>query len=242
MKQFHLLSGIILTHDGGQETSVEDLYILVDASENTNVNLGNYDISELERISLYVGVDSLTNHSDPASWPAEHPLAPQFPTMHWGWASGYKFVTLEGFGGPALDQGVELHGLGDKNYGPAFIDLDLTANNGAIQIHLDADYAEALRDIELEAGVIVHSDDLQARDCLVNFKNWVFSESETIASVPFEANFSNFNVLPTISNDGTFQISIVSDLPISDFELMLNTIDGRLIKNNSSQRTSCTKS
>ncbi len=43
-----------------------------------------------------VGIDSVTNHADPSTYAASHPLAPQVPSLHWGWSSGYIFVALEG--------------------------------------------------------------------------------------------------------------------------------------------------
>jgi len=44
-----------------------------------------------------VGLDSLRNHSDPASWPSDHPLALlNSAHMHWNWNTGYIFFKMEG--------------------------------------------------------------------------------------------------------------------------------------------------
>jgi len=44
-----------------------------------------------------VGLDSLLNHSDPASWPPSHPLSLLSSAhMHWNWNSGYIFFKMEG--------------------------------------------------------------------------------------------------------------------------------------------------
>ena len=45
-----------------------------------------------------VGVDSVTNHSDPTLFPADHPLSPTatIPHDHWTWNVGYVFLKVEG--------------------------------------------------------------------------------------------------------------------------------------------------
>jgi len=44
-----------------------------------------------------VGLDSMLNHSDPASWPPSHPLSLlNSAHMHWNWNSGYIFFNMEG--------------------------------------------------------------------------------------------------------------------------------------------------
>ncbi len=144
----YYISEISLIHDGGTETLIEDLWILVNASSKTEVELGNYDINTVEKIVFHIGVDPAHNHLDPSTYEASHPLAPKAPSMHWGWTAGYRFVALEGHGGPALDQLVQLHGLDDKNYFTTEVVLDKTAENGILNIQLDADYTRALEDIE----------------------------------------------------------------------------------------------
>ena len=94
----YYLSGVQITHDGGKVISFPDLYILVSLDENqekTVIDLGNHDVEIIDKITFYLGLDSLTNHSDPALWPVGHPLGPRFPSMHWGWASGYRFIAME---------------------------------------------------------------------------------------------------------------------------------------------------
>lgn len=43
-----------------------------------------------------VGLPKDLNHSDPAAYPAQHPLNPVFNNLHWSWAGGYVFLALEG--------------------------------------------------------------------------------------------------------------------------------------------------
>ena len=79
------------------ETAIPNKWVLVNASEATEVDLGSHDVTNVEAVHFHIGVDSSVNHSDPASYPMGHPLAPVFPSMHWGWAAGYRFVAIEGF-------------------------------------------------------------------------------------------------------------------------------------------------
>ncbi len=50
-----------------------------------------------EGIRFMMGVDSISNHADPATFPNDHPLNPLVhKTMHWGWNPGYIFSKVEG--------------------------------------------------------------------------------------------------------------------------------------------------
>ena len=53
----YYLSEITLIHDGGQETTIPDLWLLVDAGETVNAFLGSHDITTLESVRFGVGVD-----------------------------------------------------------------------------------------------------------------------------------------------------------------------------------------
>ena len=225
----YYISGISLVHDGGAETSVDDLYILADASTKTEVVLGEYDITTVEKIIMHIGVDNAANHADPTLWDADHPLAPRSPAMHWGWAAGYRFVALEGKGGSALNQAVELHGLGDRNYSATEVEVDVTAENGLVTIALDADYVKALDDISLSSGVIVHGDSFQAKDCLENFRDFVFSESGTTSSTIDHSEVNAFSIFPNPITDGN--ASVVLDLKVSGnhYDLSITSVEGRMI-------------
>ena len=83
-------------------------YILADPETNL-YQLGwyycnkNYLLSDNNySIELQVGVDSITNHIDPATYSNDHPLSYQSPSMHWQMGAdvqtwSYLFVVLEGF-------------------------------------------------------------------------------------------------------------------------------------------------
>lgn len=219
----YYISEIKITHDGGTETTIEDLWILVNANQDTQVDLGDHDINAVEKVTFGIGVDEAHNHLDPANYQASHPLAPQFPSMHWGWTAGYRFVAFEGYGGSAFNQLFQLHGLDDSNYFQTEIEIDIVADNNEILINLDADYARGLEDITVNSGVIVHGSNAEAKQCLENFRDFVFSPaSETTSTIDF-SEVSKFEVFPNPTNgratltletsqDLTYQVAITDIL------------------------------
>ncbi|MEM0895854.1 MAG: MbnP family protein [Verrucomicrobiota bacterium] len=88
------------------------------------------------------GVDPERNHSDPAQYPADHPLNPVLNNLHWDWQQGYIFVALEGHAEDEdTSSGFSYHIGNDPNLmtvtsGSA---VDLTRNNVRLEIdfHLD---------------------------------------------------------------------------------------------------------
>lgn len=178
----YYISEISLVHDGGLITNLNNTSILVNANDPVVVDLGVFDITNVEKIRFYIGVPQSINHDDPALYPAGHPLAPQFPSMHWGWASGYRFIAMEGYGGSDFNQRYELHGLGDSNYYQNRISSTATATNGLILLNLDADYTRLLEDIEVNNGTIEHGETGDARKALFNFRDFVFSEASATTS------------------------------------------------------------
>lgn len=205
----YYVSDIAITHDGGQVTEASDTWLLVDAGDDLYVNLGNFDVVSIEAISFFVGVGPDVNHEDPTAWPSDHPLAPQNPSMHWGWSAGYRFIALEGVGGMNLNQAVELHGLGDPNYFQQEIDLDVQAVSGIAVIDLDADYLRSVENISLSSGAITHGDYGDAKECLENMRDYVFSPAGSVVSVDDLDISSELKVYPNPSTDGTFWVNCI---------------------------------
>lgn len=223
----YYISEITLVHDGGNETAVEDFWILADAGESANYDLGSYDVNQIEAIKLHVGVDPEHNHEDPASYASDHPLAPQFPSMHWGWSAGYRFVAYEGYGGPNYNQLFELHGLEDPNYFETTIDVSATAESGEVLIDLDADYAQGLRDISVNSGVIVHGGYGSAKKCLENFRDYVFSEAGTVVGLS-ESEVTEFVIYPNPITNGTSEFGLITG--VSDqYDVKVFDLMGKLV-------------
>jgi len=205
----YYISEISILHNGTIETPINDLWVLADAAdETTMVDLGMHNIDAIEGIKFHIGVDPDHNHEDPSSYGSGHPLSPQFPSMHWGWAAGYRFVALEGLGGDNLNRNCELHGLGDNNYFETAVYADVVAANGVISINLDADYTRVLENINVNSGVIVHGDYGQAQKALENFRDFVFSAADEATSIVDFSEISSFDLYPNPSNAGNSFISI----------------------------------
>ncbi len=220
-----------MIHDGGQETAVEDLYLLVNAASRTTAELGEFNIDKLEKIKFHIGVDPDHNHLDPTSFPTSHPLAPKAPSMHWGWAAGYRFVAMEGNGGSSYNQLFQLHGLGDINYQTTEVDLDLTGNNNEVNIDLHADYTKLLENISLNSGVIVHGDNLQAKQCLENFRDYVFSSPSITSSTIDFSEVNSFGVYPNpvVANETRVKLDIANKL--NNYNIQITSVEGKLVQN-----------
>ncbi len=224
----YYISKISITHDGGTVTPVPDFWILVNASEATSVDLGSYDINSVEKIEFFVGVEPAYNHEDLASYPTGHPLGPQNPSMHWGWASGYRFVAMEGNGGNNLDQVYELHGLGDENYFQHRTELSALADNGIVTIDLDADYNRALEDIDVSSGLIVHGFNNEAKQILENFKFHVFSPTYEIASSSNDFDeINHFEIYPNPAEIG--QVNILLSAKDHRYNLIVSDVLGKRV-------------
>lgn len=221
----YYMSGFTIIHDGGMQTLVpSETVIFVEGDNNLVASLGTYNVTNVEGIQFGIGVPSEFNTSDPAQWTNNHPLAPKSPSMHWGWASGFRFVALEGLAGSSLNTLYQMHGLWDANY---FSQTVMTAgvNSGNdVTINLDADYVEALRGIDVTQGPIDHGANATDLTVLENFRDYVFSPGTGIplevSDLEKEINLKIFpnpttNVVSvSLNNTGTMPITraLVYDL------------------------------
>lgn len=193
----YYISEIKLIHDGGQVTPVTDLYLLVDPAVNTEFELGDFQITDLEKIQFSIGVDQAHNHLDPASYPNGHPLAPQNPSMQWGWTAGYRFIALEGFAGAdsnSLNNNYQIHTIGDANYRTLTLDVEGDMNGNAMQIHLQADYENFLDGINASSGLVSHSSSGASKKIADN-SVFVFSASEATGVIE-PGVVGSFSVVP----------------------------------------------
>ena len=198
----YYLSSFVVYHDGGSMTTIDDLYILADGSETTTTVLGNYDISLVDSISFSVGIDEATNHLDPSIYGNGNPLGFQNPSMHWGWAAGYRFVAMEGNCGANLNEIFQIHALGDENYYSQTVVLNVSTNNDEILLEIDADYVSALSNVSVEGGLISHGSTGEAADLLINFRDHVFTPTSTQVGIN-ESVKSTISLYPNpVQNNG----------------------------------------
>lgn len=171
----YYLCDFVITHDGGQETALEEVYVLADVNDDGAYSLGEWDVDQVEGISFGVGVDADHNVGiDPSTYPGGHPLAPQMPSMHWGWASGYRFLALEGFAGTGLAAQYQVHALGDQNFHHQTHSLSASPSEGVVTMYLNANYEGAFTELPVSQGFIEHSSTAEAADAMDNMRDWVF--------------------------------------------------------------------
>ncbi|WP_020537433.1 MbnP family protein [Lewinella cohaerens] len=225
----YYIAEISLIHDDGQETMIEDLYMLVDATEETSEFLGNLDITNIEAIRFHIGVDEAKNHLDPTIYHSSHPLAPQNPSMHWGWVSGYRFGAFEGRSGSALNQTWELHPLDDDNYFQTEVPLDLAITGDELTIDLDANYVRAVEDIDLDSGPLIHGGYGLAVVSLHNFRDYVFTPSALINSNEEALAINAFKVYPNPGTTKAANIFIATDTD-EVYQLQVTNAQGQLVR------------
>lgn len=114
-----------------------------------------------------IGLDSATNHADPNTYPAGHPLNLQIPSMHWSWNTGYLFFRIEGLYDNSLT-GTEVPGS-DMQYHVGNIRLlrrvtsyfdepvTLTDANDMLRLELGLDILAVLDNIDLLSDNFTHT-------------------------------------------------------------------------------------
>tara|TARA_B100001093_G_scaffold516855_1_gene596703 strand:+ start:77 stop:1027 length:951 start_codon:yes stop_codon:yes gene_type:complete len=143
----------------GTSTSFEELYLLVDPTIN-QYYLGNYDLEELNQLNFHIGVSPEVNHNDPTEWANGHPLAPQNPSMHWGWAAGYRFIAAEGMvdtdGDEVLETALQYHAVSDDYYTEIVIPVVSLNETNIIRVILNVNYDKLFENINSSLGGVFH--------------------------------------------------------------------------------------
>ena len=184
--------------------------VLIDALDaaTTNLYLGSQSLDSVTAVRFAIGVGTSLNHLDPSIYSSQSPLAPKSPSMHWGWSAGYRFIAAEGMGSSSLNQGFELHGLGDVNYAMQTISTSgVAVGTDTLEIKLVANYDALTQGIAVGQGVISHGESGSARQSLVNMNNHVFSSSEGNAALSDkELEHLDFVIYPNPAN-GSFWLT-----------------------------------
>lgn len=130
--------------------------------ENASIEIGEFEVGEsFSSFNFGVGIDSLTNHSDPTLYGVDHPLYLQ-PGVHWGWAGGYRFIMIEG-NFDANNDGVfnnifGMHVGFDHNFKVGTVSLiDFTTVEGINYIDVDLDWKKLLDNVNLTTDSFTHS-------------------------------------------------------------------------------------
>ena len=193
----YYLSFLTLVHDGGQETPIEGSYVLANAFVDEVHPLGQVSgVESVEGLKFFVGVDPENNHADPVLWPADHPLALQVPSMHWGWSGGYRFIALEGESVSNGDVGHEIHALGDDNHYPGETEVLATIENGVLILDVEADVLGFYSQLSVEQGLINHGESGEAVLVCNNLADDVFRLPGASSLSPRLSGTFDFDMLP----------------------------------------------
>lgn len=158
--QFYLSEIELGLPDGGY-LPLDGRYLLVDASQPLErYDLGTWPVDAVSGVKMGLGVDPEHNHLDPTAWPADHPLYPKNPSMHWGWTAGYTFMALEGKLDTDSDGTPEtiwqFHSIDDMLYKSIELGGGATSDGDTLRLHFDLDYARLFNGIPLEIDLINH--------------------------------------------------------------------------------------
>lgn len=226
----YYLTPYSITHDGGTVTLLNNT-LLIDAGVPTYDSLGNFGITTIEKVTFGIGVDSSLNHLDPSL--ASGALAPKSPSMHWGWAAGYRFIAMEGKAGTVSPptQQYELHALGDHNYHYMTITTAGTTDANGKVIELNADYLKALNGINVALGILEHGETINNTILLKNFRDHVFTSVEGNPSVGIDKKDKNNFVLSIFPNplvEGNSVVFTTSEF-LENSQLLITDISGKKI-------------
>ena len=230
----YYLSGFSIVHDGGTVTEVEDLYVLVsllDSSDPTIIELGDFAVSNLEAVRFHFGVDEQANHSDPSLYHGSHALAPKFPSMHWGWAAGYRFIALEGKSGANLNQELQFHCIGDEFYSEIEFPVTMSGEE-SYSVSIDAEYTELLSNIDVSSGIIIHGGTGEMPVLSTNISEKVFSTS-SITSTSDSDLVASFEIYPNPVTNGI--VNIQADIEVKSYNVNVYDVMGKMVLSSSNR-------
>ena len=230
----YYLSGFSIVHDGGTVSEVEDLYVLVsllESSDPTMIELGDFAINELEAVRFHFGVDEVANHADPALYHPSHALAPKFPSMHWGWAAGYRFIALEGKSGPSLNQEVQFHCIGDEFYSEIEFPVTMSGEE-SYTVAIDAEYTKLLSNIDVSSGIIIHGGTGEMPILSTNISEKVFSTSSVTSTTDSDL-VTLFEIYPNPVTNGI--VNIQADIEVKSYNVNVYDVMGKMVLSSSNR-------
>jgi cytochrome c peroxidase len=139
---FLLSDFAVRRRDGTWQTLSNQQAFVSLGDQRSSFALENISSGELDRFRFCAGLCPQINHTDPAIYPADHPLNPNLNGLHWGWSGGFVFFALEGhWRTDAGDvSGFSFHIGHDPQLVTIEIPIDVAGNgSAAIQLELNLD-------------------------------------------------------------------------------------------------------
>lgn len=129
-------------------------------TRGTTLSVSNVPEGSYTALTFYLGPDSATNHSDPASHGPHNPLNPNLNNLHWDWQGGYIFLAIEGhWRAPTekLPGGYAYHYANDHNRLLITLPIELTLRNES-RIAIALDVEKAVTELSFQKdGATTHS-------------------------------------------------------------------------------------
>jgi len=163
-----LLSGLALQKNDGTWLESRDWFAYLSATTGRlTAQCSGIPAGEYKGIRFRIGVDEVTNKSDPHRYAPNDPLNPQVNGLHWGWQGGYIFMALEGrFPNGGKEDGFSYHIANAPQL--MTVELPVVFRGGRpLTLALEFDVARVLAGIDFaKDGTSTHSragDELAAR-------------------------------------------------------------------------------
>jgi hypothetical protein len=160
----YYISQVVLTNDHGDDIALSNKVFLIDNQTEfysaEKIATGNYT-----SIRFMIGLDSITNHFDPALYDASNPLSYQPNSMHWGWNFGYIFMKAEGNADTDPVPSGNLNGILSYHIGSDAFARVVTINDIALSVVPDKnnvlsikfDFLKMLNQVDLSTENITHT-------------------------------------------------------------------------------------
>ncbi len=174
---FYTAENDLISYDGKQ--------VFINTLKN-KYSLGERNISDLITMEFNVGVAEDINHQDPTLWSSSHALAPKNPSMHWGWAAGYRFAAIEAMvdedSDGLFESVLQYHAVGDILYMSQSLAINTVETEEEIIIYLDVHYDKLFTGINASNSGVFHGQQDQVVALMDNFAgNSVFTNSENLS-------------------------------------------------------------
>lgn len=235
----YYMSSIKITHDGGQTTQLNDIYVLGEANVTNYLLEGSYAITSVEKIEFDLGVDYEANHGNTSNFSASHPLGPKTPPMDWGWPSGYFFLVLDGkvdnTGDGTPNKVFQIECFGDnllRTIDPITFTEPLVAQGTELTIPLYVNVEKWFTNMDYATVGIKHG----AEATNVNAVNNTNSENVFTADPPTLINIEEqFDKLSFVFTDYSmpYAPTLFYKLPKASYSLSVVDISGRRLVNES---------
>ena len=92
-------------------------------------------------------------------------LAPQVPSMHWGWSAGTVYCAWKVERDSMGLVGTKIHALGDDNHTPGEMEVMASIEDGVLMLDVEADVLGSYNQLSVAAGLINHGEDRRSGHC-----------------------------------------------------------------------------